>query len=101
MTAKTGSRFIQFTAFHSANTPWLGSMAQQNMFGSPRMNHFLLNADPGQRALVGFPPAGHEYWKDPEVLEGVANRYPTMDMRPYGGGPPKFGEGEKEVDTKL
>ena len=36
-----------------------------------------------------MPPTGHDYWKDPDVIEGVANRYPDMDMRPYGVGPPK------------
>ena len=88
MKGEEGARFTQFCGFH-ANDPWLAPTSQMNTFGNPRMNHFLVNADPGQRALLGFPPVGNEYWTDKEALEGVATRYPTMDMRPYGGGPPK------------
>lgn len=89
MKAKEGTRFVQFSGFHSANVPWMAPMDQQHKMGSKEMNRFLLHADPRQRQIVGFPPVDSEYWKDPLVVEGVANRYPTMDMRPYGGGPPK------------
>ena len=39
---------------------------------------------PEERTLLGFPSPGHEYWT-PETLEGVAARYPAMDMTPYEG----------------
>ena len=89
MTAKAGSRFIQFTAFHTANIPWMGSMYHQNMMGSQEMIKWLQETDPAQRSLVGFPPVGHKYWEDPDARQGVANRYPKMDMRPYGGAGPQ------------
>ena len=92
MDAKEGSRYIQFTAFHSANIPWMGSMHHQNRMGTADMIKFILNADPDQRTMVGFPPVGHKYWLDPKAREGVANRYPTMDMRPYGGDLPRKGQ---------
>ena len=41
-------------------------------------------ASPEERTLLGFPSPGHEYWT-PETLEGVAARYPAMDMTHYEG----------------
>ena len=85
MHAKDGARFIQFTAFHNASIPWMGSMYHQNKMGAPEMLNFIQKADPAMRSMVGFPPVGHDYWKDPEARFGVSNRYPEMDMTPYGG----------------
>ncbi|RSH81522.1 hypothetical protein EHS25_006144 [Saitozyma podzolica] len=73
MTADRGHRFVQFTGYHTAN---------------PEMDRFLVNADPRQRQIVGFPGVEHDYWKERGVVEAVGKRYPQMDMRPYGGGPP-------------
>lgn len=87
MKATEGSRIVQFTGYHTANIPWMGPMDQQHRMGTPEMDQFLLHVDPRQRQVVGFPPVGHAYWNDTDVLEGVRNRYPTMDMRPYGGSP--------------
>jgi len=89
MNAKEGARFTQFTAFHVKGVPWLGSTTFQGNAGSAEMDRFLTHVSPEQRVLVGFPPVGHPYWKEKDALEGVANRYPKMDLRPYGGGPPK------------
>ena len=86
LNAKDGARFIQFTAFHTANIPWMGSMFHQNKMGAPEMLNFIQKADPSHRTLLGFPPVGHAYWKDDDARTGVANRYPDMDMTPYGGG---------------
>ena len=88
MTAKEGCRFVLFGGFHTANAQWMSPKTYAGLMGSPNMNNFLVHADPAQRALIGMPPVGHDYWKDPDVIEGVANRYPDMDMRPYTGGPP-------------
>ena len=88
MTAKEGHRYVVFTGYHTANCRWNGPMDQQHRMGSREMDRFLINADPRQREIVGFPPVGHEYWKDPDMVKGVGRRYPKMDMRPYGGGPP-------------
>jgi ectoine hydroxylase-related dioxygenase (phytanoyl-CoA dioxygenase family) len=89
MLAKEGHRIVQFSGFHTTNAPWLAPIDHSNKKGSSNMNKFLLHADPRQREVVGFPGVGHEYWEDADALEGTAMRYPTMDMRPYGGGPPK------------
>ncbi|KZO91709.1 hypothetical protein CALVIDRAFT_337559 [Calocera viscosa TUFC12733] len=85
MFAQEGLRFSQFVAFHTANTPWLGSHVFQFAGGRPEMDLFITNASPKERELVGFPPVGDDYWKDDECRRGVAQRYPKMDMTPYGG----------------
>ena len=90
MKAKEGARFTQFTGFH-ANDPWLSPTNQLNTFGGLKISKFLSRAEPGQRTLVGFPPVGHEYWQDEDAFEAVGNRYPEMDLRPYGGPGPKVG----------
>ena len=82
MKASTGVRFSQFVAFHAAGVPWLGSVSFQGAGGKPEMDHFLINASPRERELIGFPPAGDAYWNE-ESLAGVAARYPDMDMAPY------------------
>lgn len=66
----------------------MAPLDHQSKHGSAEFNKFLLEADPAQRALVGFPAVGHAYWKEEGMLEAVGRRYPKMDMRPYGGGPP-------------
>ena len=91
MKAKEGCRIVQFTGFHTNGAPWSPPVDYQLAMGSGVMNQFLISADPDQRRLVGFPPVGHSYWEDSDSLEAVSNRYPKMDMRPYGGGPAKEG----------
>ena len=82
MRATEGIRFSQFVAFHAAGVPWLGSASFQGYGGQPEMNEFLVKASPRERELVGFPPVGDPYWNQTS-LDGVAVRYPAMDMHPY------------------
>ncbi|KZT50811.1 hypothetical protein CALCODRAFT_488418 [Calocera cornea HHB12733] len=85
MLASEGLRFSMFTGFHTANTPWLGSHSFQWAGGKHEMDRFVTHASPRERELVGFPPVGDDYWNDDECRRGVAQRYPDMDMTPYGG----------------
>jgi hypothetical protein len=32
--------------------------------------------------MLGFPEPGHRYWNE-ETLQGVARRYPLLDMTPW------------------
>jgi ectoine hydroxylase-related dioxygenase (phytanoyl-CoA dioxygenase family) len=84
MRAREGLRYSQFTAFHTAGPPWLGSTSFQGAGGRPEMDRFLTGATPRERQLVGFPAPGDGYWTE-ETRAGVAARYPGMDMAPYGG----------------
>lgn len=83
MRASEGVRFSQFVAFHTAGEPWLGSHSFQSAGGSPNMDRFLVNANPRQRQLVGFPGVGDPYWDDLEACAAVAKRYPEMDLSVY------------------
>lgn len=87
MTAKEGMRITQFTGFHTTDAPFYGQTNWQGLGGHPDMDRFILNSSPRQREMVDFPPVGHPYWDDDWVRLGVSNRYPTMDMTPYGGRP--------------
>ena len=89
MLTENGHRIVQFTGYHSASAPWMAPLDHQARMGSKESHKFLVHADPRQREMIGFPGVGHEYWKEEEVREGVSMRYRDMDMRPYGGGPPK------------
>jgi ectoine hydroxylase-related dioxygenase (phytanoyl-CoA dioxygenase family) len=88
MTAEAGHRFVLFSGFHTAGAPWMAPKDHTARMGSKEMDKFLTEADPRQREALGFPGVGHAYWEDEEMVKGVARRYPKMDMRPYGGGPP-------------
>ena len=83
MRQEKGLRWTHHLAFHTAGPRWLGSATFQRAGGSPEMDHFLVTATPRQRELVGFPAVGDPYWTD-ETLAGVRDRYPLMDMSPYG-----------------
>jgi ectoine hydroxylase-related dioxygenase (phytanoyl-CoA dioxygenase family) len=82
MRATEGVRFSHHMSFLAAGARWAGQMSFQRSGGTPEMDHFLLHATPTERELVGFPPVDDAYWND-ETLEGVAIRYPDMDMTPY------------------
>jgi ectoine hydroxylase-related dioxygenase (phytanoyl-CoA dioxygenase family) len=84
MRARKGLRFSSGIAFHTAGPRWRGSATYQREGGSEAMDHFITNASPRERELVGFPAPGDPYWTA-ETREGVASRYPEMDMSPYGG----------------
>lgn len=82
MRAEEGVRFSHHMSYRVGSYNFAGQVTFNRAAGSPEMAHFLENATPEQRARIGFPPIGHEYW-DEDTLAGVAARYPGMDMAPY------------------
>lgn len=77
------SRFIYMTDFKRRGDPWTGKQAWPDHALRPGFGTALAAMSVRQRDLFGFPPPGSDYWT-PETLAGVAARYPTMDMTPYG-----------------
>src|SRR5207253_10332461 len=75
--APAGARFSHHMGYRAGAYRWLGQSCFQHDGGQPEMDHFLEQATPRQREVLGFPPPGHRYW-DEETLAGVAARYPGM-----------------------
>ena len=74
-----GSRSSPTT--RSGGTTWGGKMAWPKQ--SPeRWAKFIPQCSVRQRDLFGFPRPGDPYWTE-ETLDGVAARYPGIDLEPY------------------
>jgi len=75
------ARFSILVDFQVRGTTWGGKMAWPKQ--SPeRWAKFIPQCNVRQRDLFGFPRPGDPYWND-ETLEGVAARYPGIDLSPY------------------
>jgi len=81
-TAPTGGRFTLTVSFRSAEAEWAGNQSWPGMANEPQMMRFLTRCSVRERALFGFPLPGHRYWTT-AALQGVATRYPEMDLMPY------------------
>jgi hypothetical protein len=77
-----GGRIGQFITYAPAAWKWLGIVGWSAQAIRPEFRQWIEGASPEERTLLGFPSPGHEYWT-PETVEGVAARYPAMDMTPY------------------
>ena len=85
MTATEGARFTQHLVFRNAGSEWMTWRGWSKYATTAEMAHFMVQASPEQREVIGFPPVGHSYWND-ETISGVAERYPGIDMAPYRRG---------------
>lgn len=85
MTGAGRSRFSILADFQVRGTTWGGKMAWPKQ--SPeRWARFMPECTVRQRDLFGFPRPGDPYWSA-ETLEGVAARYPGIDLGPYREAP--------------
>ena len=81
MTGERRARFSLLADFQVRGTTWGGKMAWPKQ--SPeRWAKFIPQCSVRQRDLFGFPRPGDPYWTE-ETLEGVAARYPGIDLSPY------------------
>lgn len=78
-------RFTVLTDYQQRGNPWQGKISWPNRANDPGMAEVMVNASPDQREVIGFPPAGHEYWCA-QTLTDVAARYPGIDLTPYDPG---------------
>ena len=75
------SRFSLLADYQVRGTTWGGKMAWPKQ--SPdRWAKFIPQCTVRQRDLFGFPRPGDPYWTE-ETLEGVAARYPGLDLSRY------------------
>lgn len=83
MTGNNRSRFVLLSDFAARGNPWMGKMSRPGRANRSAFTSLMVNATPRERDLFGFPPPGHEYWKE-QILADVAARYPGIDLTPYG-----------------
>jgi hypothetical protein len=78
------SRFVMLVDMQQRGWRWNGKMSWPHHAGRSEMVDALVRMTPRQRDLLGWPPPGSDYWNE-QTLRDVAERYPGMDMTPYGG----------------
>lgn len=82
ITGDQHSRFSLLADFQVRGTTWGGKMAWPKQ--SPaRWAKFMPQCTVRQRDLFGFPRPDDPYWND-ATRAGVAERYPGIDLSPYG-----------------
>lgn len=82
LTEPRGARYTIHVNFRRADTDWIGRRSWTDKVGGPDWTPFVCHASPRQLELFGFPPPGHPYWT-PATLEGLALRYPGIDVTPW------------------
>jgi Phytanoyl-CoA dioxygenase (PhyH) len=87
MTGRERARFSLLADFQVRGTTWGGKMAWPKDHPD-RWAKFIPACSVRQRDLFGFPRPGDPYWCQ-ETLEGVAARYPGIDLEPYGAPGPR------------
>lgn len=85
MTGTGRARFSLLADFQVRGTTWGGKMAWPKQHPD-RWARLVPQCSVRQRDLFGFPRPGDPYWTD-ETLEGVAARYPGIDLSPYAPTP--------------
>jgi hypothetical protein len=82
MTAPRVARFMVHVSYKPAATDWLGSYGLPNAGEDMSWYRFVRHATERQLTVLGFPPPGHPYWTA-QTLDGVAARYPMLDLSPW------------------
>jgi hypothetical protein len=82
LTAPRAARFMLHVSYKPAATDWLGSFGLPNAGEDMSWYRFVQHATERQLTVLGFPPPGHPYWTA-ETVEGVAARYPMLDLSPW------------------
>jgi hypothetical protein len=84
LTAPGADRFSIHVSYRHAENTWTSRHSWGDQSFHPDWQPFVEQATLRQLLLFGFPPPGHPYWTR-ETLEGVATRYPGLDVTPWQG----------------
>lgn len=76
------ARFTLHLNVRTAAAEWANRGPWGDTANRPSWRTFVEHCGPRELALFGFPPPGHAYWTT-ATLEGVASRYPDLDMSPW------------------
>jgi hypothetical protein len=82
LTAPGAARFSLHASYRHAENTWTSRHAWGEQSFHPDWKPFVEQATARQLLLFGFPPRGHPYWTS-ETLEGMACRYPGLDVTPW------------------
>jgi hypothetical protein len=82
MRAPRSARYLLPVAFKPPATDWIGYHAFPIRAEDMAWHRFMRHATVRQLSALGFPRPGDAYWTT-ETLDGVAARYPSLDMRPW------------------
>ncbi len=81
-TDPTQARFMLHVSYKPATMEWGGYQAWPFKGFSAEWHNFVQQATPRQLTALGFPAPGHAFWTD-DTLDGVARRYPGLDLAPW------------------
>lgn len=82
LTAPRGVRYSMQVCFRPAGLQWGQRVAWATRSFTPEWTAFVSRASQRQLQALGFPAPGHPCWT-PETLEGMALRYPGLDLSPW------------------
>jgi ectoine hydroxylase-related dioxygenase (phytanoyl-CoA dioxygenase family) len=82
LSAPGAARLLLHVAYKPVGTDWLGYQAWPAAAEGAAWHRFVPQASLRQLTVVGFPEPGHPYWTE-DTLQGVAARYPRLDMSPW------------------
>lgn len=82
LTAPGCARFSIHASYRHAENTWTSRHSWGEQSFHPDWQPFVEQATVRQLVLFGFPPPGHPYWTS-ETIEGVATRYPGLDLKPW------------------
>jgi hypothetical protein len=82
LAASRAARFTLPVSFKPAATDWVGFHAFPIHAEGMAWHRFMRHATERQLTVLGFPKPGDAYWTE-ETLDGVAARYPALDMNPW------------------
>jgi hypothetical protein len=82
LTSADEARYLLHVAFKPVDTDWLGFHTWPVEAEGLAWHRFVPQASVRQLTVLGFPEPGHPYW-NAGTLDGVAARYPGLDMTPW------------------
>jgi phytanoyl-CoA dioxygenase PhyH len=89
--AEPGHRRVMLhVSFKPRRAEWGGYQSWSFKGLKPEWSKFVQQATCRQMTLLGMPEPGHAYWNE-ETLDGVAARYPGLDMTPWREALPHVG----------
>ena len=96
--APDADRFSIHASYRHAHNTWTSRHSWGDRSFHPDWLPFVEQATVRQLLAFGFPPPGHPYWTS-ETLEGVATRYPGLDVGPWRG--PDSPEGDTSALPRV